>query len=662
MARGRAPPSAVASLSLDWIMSHSTGLSRELDRLRTGARRWSLALRRISRGWIAALIAAAVLALAAAIAPWTFSTGAMLDEIAGQIEASTGLRAAAKGRSTFSLLPRPHIAIDEVAFADRSFALTIEAERLRGNVRVLPLLTGRLELSDVELQRPRILLALDRGVTVNGATARAAAARPSTPEAEKADRAPLGSVAVVSGVLRIVSGDGGREERIDNIDATLDWTSVGAPATLDAAFSWRGERPRAMLWLHKPGALLRGETSPMMMRIDSDSVRLEAEGVAQSGPKPRFTGRITASSPSLRNALRLADVSAPLPGPFENVQLSAKASVGLRDFQLNELHFSADENDFEGAVGMRHDGDRPILHGTLASNFVSLKPMIADAPSISGPDGQWSREPFVLPDILGADVDLRLSATRARILRLNIEEAALSLMLRAGRVEVSLAEAQAYKGTIKGRVTFAANAFGALEIHANAQTQAVDAGALAWDLAARPDLGGNLDASLVLDSAGDSPAEMMRELDGRASFVLTEGEIGGIDLERALRRVDKRPLSSALDIRSGHSLVDRAGATVKIVKGAAAIEDGEAHGPGFALTFAGSTRIPERSLAIEAQAREADAAGAPRDNGVQIGFDLSGGWDEPSFALDAAALIKRSGAAAPLLPHPEPPPPPASDR
>jgi AsmA protein len=637
-------------------MSHSTGLSRELDRLTTGLRRVGRALRGLSRGWIAAMLVAAVLALAAAIAPWTFSTGAMLEEIAGQIEASSGLRAAAKGRSTFSLLPRPHIAIEDVAFADPSFALTIEAERLRGNVRALPLLAGRLELSDAELLRPRIRIALDRKpMSASGAAARAAAARPSTPEAEKADRAPLGAVAIVSGAVGVVFEDG-REERIDNIDATLDWSSVGAPATLDAAFSWRGERPRAMFWVHKPGALLRGETSPMLMRIDSDSLRFEAEGVAQSGPKPRFTGRLSASSPSLRNALRLADVSAPLPGPFENVQLTAKASVGLRDFQLSDLHFSADENDFEGVFGLRHDGDRPILHGTLASSFVSLKPMIADAPALAGPDGQWSREPFQLPDIRGADVDLRLSAARARLLRLNMEDAAISLMLRAGRVEVALTEAQAYKGTIKGRVTLAANAAGAVEIHANAQTQAVDAGALAWDLAARPDLGGNLDASIVLDAAGDSPAEMMRELDGRASLVLTEGEVGGIDLERALRRADKRPLSSALDIRSGHSLVDRAGATIKIAKGAAAIEDGEAHGPGFSLVFAGSARIPERSLAIKAEAREADAAGAPRDKGVQIGFELSGAWDEPAFALDAAALIKRSGAAAPLLPRAEPEP------
>ncbi len=634
-------------------MSHSTGPMREIEGSKPLAVGRRSPFARLSRRWLAALGAVAAVALGAALAPWTFSTNALLEEISGQLNASSGLYIAAKGRSTFSLLPRPHITIDSIAFADPAAALTIEAERLHGNVLLLPLLAGRLEIADVELIRPSIEIDLDRKPMGSaGAAVRAAAARPSTPAAEKADRARLGGVSIVSGVARLKYSGG--EETLQDIDATLDWRTVGSPATLDIGFSWRGERPRATLWVLKPGALLRGEQTPVTVRLDSDSVRLEAEGFGQLGAKPRYMGRLTASSPSLRHALGLAKVSAPLPGPFENVQLSAKASVGLRDFQLTDLKLSADDNEFEGSFALRHEGDKPIVHATLASNFVSLKPMIADLPALSGADGQWSRDAFSLPDIQDADVDLRLSATRARILRLNLEDAALSLLLRGGRLEIALAEAQAYKGTVKGRATFAANPAGGLEFHANGQLTGVDAGALVWDLAARPDLGGALDATFALDAAGDSAAQLMRDLDGRASLSLSEGEVGGIDLERALRRVDKRPLSSAMDIRSGHSLVDRASATIKIVKGAANIEDGQAHGPGFALAFAGQTRIPERSLAMKAQANEADAAGKPREKGVQIGFDLSGAWDDPVFAPDAAALIKRSGAAAPLLPRVEP--------
>lgn len=631
-------------------MSNSSGPVR--TRPATGSRRL-LAARGRSRAWLAAAVGAGLLALGAALAPWTFSTAALIEEISGQLRASSGLLVAAKGRSTFAFLPRPHIVIEKPTFADPAAALAIEAERLYSNVRIGSLLTGRLELADIALTRPELAIDLDRKpMSQAGAAPRAAATQPQTAEADKADRARLGVVSIKGGVAHIRRS--GEETVIDDIDLTLDWRTVGSAATLSGAFSWRGERPQALLWIAQPGALLRGDSSPVLLRLDSESVRLEAEGAAQAGAKPRFIGSLSASSPSLRQALSLANVSVPLPGPFEGVQLTCKLSAGLRDFSMSDAHFQADDNEFEGQLSLRREGDRPIVHATLASNFVSLKPFIADVPPLLGADGQWSRDVFSLPELEGADVDLRLSAARARLLKLNIDDAALSLMLRGGRLELALADAQAYKGRIKGRATFSANAAGGLDFHANAQVSAVDAGAFAWDAAGREDIAGGLDATVVLDSSGDSVAQVMRELDGRSSLVLTQGEVVGVDFERALRRLDKKPLASALDIRSGRTAVERATATVRIAKGLASVEDGAAKGPGFSLAFAGGARIPERSLAFKAQAAEADASGKPREKGAQIAFELSGPWDDPIFALDAAALIRRSGAVAPLLPRTEP--------
>ena len=167
---------------------------------------------------------------------------------------------------------------------------------------------------------------------------------------------------------------------------------------------------------------------------------------------------------------------------------------------------------------------------------------------------------------------------------------------------------------------------------------------------------------MTLDSSGDSMAALTRELNGRASFTLSQGAIAGVDFERALSRLDKRPLSSPIDIRSGRSSVEKASATIKIADGVAEFEDGQALGPGFALTFAGSTRVSDRGLALRARAIEADANGAPRQGAREIGFDLVGSWDEPNLALDAKALIRRSGAAASLLPLPASPEDGAKER
>lgn len=603
------------------------------------------------RKWLYFAPVAAAIAVGAAIAPWTFSSKALLEEVALQIQTSSGLFVAAQGRSTFSVLPRPHITIERIAFADPLAALTIQADRLYGALNVLRLLAGRLELSTVTLTRPDIAIDLDRKpMSAAGAAAVAAAVPPSSPQAQKADQALLGVVSIVDGRARVRHG-GGKEEIVEKIDANLDWRTVGAPATLTAAFSWRGERPNALVWIARPSALLRCEPTPATIRLDSAAVRLEAEGMGQACATPRFVGRVSGSSPSLRQALSLFDLSVPLPGPFEHIQLSGQASVAAHELQLTSANFLADGNEFQGSMLLRAEGDRPLVQASLFSNFVSLRPITGDLPPFLGADGQWSREVLSLPDLNGADVDLHLSATHARLARLNLTDAALSLALRMGRLEIALSDAKAYRGALKARATLTANASGALEFHANAQTVGIDAGTLLWDTAAREDLSGSLDMAATLDARGESIAQFMRDLDGRTTFSLTQGEFAGINLERALRRLDKRPLSSALDIRSGRSAVDRATATIRIDKGTAFIEEGMAFGPGFSLVFSGSTRIPDRSLAITAQASEADTLGKPREKGLHIGFDLSGFWEEPNLVPDAQALIKRSGAAAPLLPR-----------
>ena len=208
---------------------------------------------------------------------------------------------------------------------------------------------------------------------------------------------------------------------------------------------------------------------------------------------------------------------------------------------------------------------------------------------------------------------------------------------------------------MKAHATLALTGQGDLDLHASAQTAGIDAGALLWDANAREDIGGLLDSNITLNSRGDSVANLMLNLGGRGNFVLTQGAIAGIDFERALSRLDKRPLSSALESRAGRSSVEKASGTVKIADGVAEIDDGQAFGPGFALAFRGATRMVDRSLALRAEAIEADSNGAPREKALEIGFDLTGAWDDLNFAPDAKALIRRSGAAASLLPLQEGP-------
>jgi AsmA protein len=144
---------------------------------------------------------------------------------------------------------------------------------------------------------------------------------------------------------------------------------------------------------------------------------------------------------------------------------------------------------------------------------------------------------------------------------------------------------------------------------------------------------------------------IMQSLNGRASVALVDGEISGVNLEKALQRLEKRPLSSAVDIRSGRSIVDAASAAIKFENGVAIISEGSVRGPGFSVAFSGSAPLPERALSISAIARETDTAGKISDSAPSIDFDVAGRWNDLALKLDTQAFIRRSDAAAPLLPR-----------
>jgi AsmA protein len=598
--------------------------------------------------------AAALAATAGAVAPWLFSPAALIAAVADQLQGSSGLYVAARGKTSFSLFPRPSIAVEGVAFADRNGALLIESSELHGDVDVLPLIAGRLSVASVKLVRPRAYIDLDKKPAgVPGAAARAAAAKPATLEAAAADNVRFGVVSIVDGDARITYRS--RVYALERINANFEWRRIGAAAALTAAFTLDSERLEAILWVARPGALLRGEESVVTARLDGRVLQFEAQGVGQLGANARFAGHVAAAAASARRALALFGAAAPLPGPFTDAQFSTQATLAAGEAHFKGARLFVDGNEFHGDLDLQKEDGRPTLTATLESEFLSLRPFLADAPPLVAANGQWSKQTFNLPDLSGADVDLHLAAGRARLGRLKVEDAAIEVTLRDGAAAFAITQARAYRGGLKFRASIAPSPEG-LALRANAQVTAVDAGPLLWDAYGKPVLAGALNATLAVDGVGDRMATLMQSLNGRASVALVDGEISGVDLEKALRRLETRPLSSAFDIRSGRSTLDAASATVKIENGGADIGSGVARGPGFTLAFGGSARLPERSLAVRAVAREADGAGQTADAAPSIALELAGPWDELALGLDAQAFIRRSDAAAPLLPRMDPPP------
>jgi AsmA protein len=589
---------------------------------------------------VAGLIA---VCLAAAFVPWTLPQQTVDREIAAQVKSATGLKFVGSGPATFSALP-PRITVADVTLADEPRSLSLRAKKVRARLRLLPLLAGRLEIASATLSRPDLTLDLDRHPAIAGAIAQAARAPAATLEADRTDDVRLGVVSIQSGAARL-QRQGEPDIVIDHIDGTFDWRRISAPATLSGTFAWRGEPASIDFWLAQPANLLRGEQSAATLRVKSLSLSLSANGNASTGAHQQFVGRIVASTPSLRHLGRLANIAIPLPGVLGETSLDCDATVADNGFALSNLRLSLDRNDFEGTLALRSDGPRPSLAGTLAASHLALDPLIAEITPVVTPEGQWTQEPFELRDLSKMDVDLRVSAARTRLRRVQFDDAALSLLMKAGRLELALAEAKAYKGLFKARLSAVGAGGNALDLRGNAQLANIDAGALAWDLLDRPRVSGTLNASISMEAAGDSVLQTIRGLDGKGQFSIVQGDIGGLDLTEALRRVATRPLSSLTDMRGGRTVFDRAAGSFRISKGVAEIVEASAQAPGLSIGMTGSVQIADRMLALKGVATQAPGDAKAATEPTQLPFDVLGSWDDPSIVPDAQSLIRRSGAA-----------------
>jgi AsmA protein len=128
----------------------------------------------------------------------------------------------------------------------------------------------------------------------------------------------------------------------------------------------------------------------------------------------------------------------------------------------------------------------------------------------------------------------------------------------------------------------------------------------------------------------------------------SNGALAGLNVEQLLRRLERRPLSGGGEFRSGRTPYDKISVALKITQGTVAVEDVKIEGSAVVLALAGSASIPARELDLKGTA----ALVAPPKPGAtpfELPFIVQGSWDDPIMLPDPEALIRRSGAAAPLL-------------
>lgn len=562
------------------------------------------------------------------------------EAVQSEIRAATGLNPQLRGDVSVSLFPYGQVTLSDVVLGEGSDEPPLQATRLVARLSFLPLLLGRIDIADITLAEPRIVVAVDQSGRSNWARLLTSLGRPIEPES------PSFSEIRINGGTVIVRDDYRNiHEQISQADLSLAWPAISRSFALTGSVQYRGETLEIGMTLANFNAALQGERSTLKARIAGAPLKVTFDGAIATRPTLKIEGATSVDSPSLRDAIVWFGKK-PLPGGgFERLSLKAQTNMVGGTIALSQVNLELDGNVAEGVLTFAADG-RQTLQGTLAVDELNLTPYLSTIRLLTAAEREWSRARFDLDGLATADLDLRLSAGKVVIGPTTLGRTAIATNLRSGKLGVTIGESRGFGGVIRGTVGLAKTEQGAT-FASQLQFDGVNLERCIGDLFGVKRIEGKGNLTLSLEGSGPNVYAVTRSLDGEATLTAAKGALTGLNVEQLLRRLERRPLSGGSEFRTGRTPFETLSVKMKIVQGNVTVEDADLRGPAVRLALAGEASIPARDLDLKGLATlvAANANAKP----FELPFSVHGPWDDPLLLPDAQILIQRSGAAAPLL-------------
>lgn len=512
----------------------------------------------------------------------------------------------------------------------------LSADRIVFAVKVMPLLRGAIEVKELIFEGAEVRM-VSRG---DGPEAPNNWTFPTEENSEQdftLEDLRLDDVRMADGMISFDAGNGEPPLVIEDVDASLALESLDAPAQLQAAFNYRGQRLNLDGEVGLPRAMLEKGETPLRAELRSDPLNASFDG-GFNAANGALNGALEANGSSLRQLM--AWIGSPMAqgGGFGAYSVTAQMAREGETTALSDARLRLDNINANGNLTLvNQENGRLRVTGALNAPALDVNPYLP-APAQQGAEGvavdtAWSNAPLDLTGLRALDANLDLTLGTLAFQRMNFSNVALNLRLANGAADARLSRISLYDGA--GTARLIADGSGAtpriaVELDAqNIQAETLLRDAIGFDkIVGR----GRLTASLV--GAGNSQAAIMRSLRGNASFDFNDGEYKGVNLALIGRQVQSALSGQAVgpststdfsEITSTFTIADGTMATnnLRMLTPYARIE-------GTGLINIGAQTIDMR-LAPRAIGVGEGQGGDAGERGFGVPFRVSGPWARVSF-------------------------------
>jgi AsmA protein len=525
--------------------------------------------------------------------------GLFTSAIQDRVERETGYRLSIAGSASLRLWPSLKAVLTDVTLqdpGDRDGTRRLTISRIKADVRLSSLWSGRPEISELIIERPAMYLPLLRERTRDISLRSNGAAKGSDDSAVRVDRLTVTDGAVILSNPR------------DRVELRID--GIGANA---------------------------------MQAADG---KITITGSARAGAHPlTFDARAEAPSLWAEHKAVPVDFNLGMPGLLR-APLSGHAEVRRsgRVVMVNSLGGMLDGGAFNGWASIDL-ASKPLVK--LDLDFQRLEVGSDDAAATGGSQ-HWSTAPIDLRALNYFDAKVKLSAAELNILGGRLGPADVEGSLAGGLVKATIANLGAYEGQASGEVVVDATSGNpAYAMHGD--LTGVRALPLLQNLAGFDKLDARMQAKLALRSTGASQQAIMSNVSGSAFLIFQDGAIRGINIAQMIRSLTSNPLSGWQTSQELSTDLSQLSASFQVERGQAATSDLNLIGPLVKVTGGGTIDLGNKALALrvepklvlttEGQGRTSDPVGL----GIPVVID--GPWARPRFYPDMAGILDDPEAA-----------------
>ncbi len=605
-------------------------------------------------------------------APFLVPAETIKSQLTAQVEAATGRKLTVDGDLDLSVLPNLAVGMGDVHFANvegSEVADMISLSELKVQLKVLPLLTGAVEIDQFVLLEPKIHLEIDKDGKPNWELGGGGEQSGSSTESSGGDEGgslpitdlKLGDIRIENGSLVFADHAAGSEERLDAINMTVALADIKSPLEADGSLDYKGETIELDLDLAAPYDVLQGGGSDFGIGVKSAPLQLGFNGDLSNQGSPSAAGNIDLSIPSVKGlAAWLAEPLDLETEALETLTIAGKLNGSAEKIAFTDALITLDMIKGRGEVTTDLTGATPKISGRLDLGMVDLNPYMpapadgeggsdetAEAPAPAEGEAatstDWSDEPIEL-GLGGVDLAFELTLEGLKAQEVMLGRTVLALNMAGPKLVADLKDFNLYDGKGQGRLTVDA-ASGQPRIDKQFTLTGLEALPFLTDAADFDRLEGKADATFTLSTTGGTERQLVQNLNGDGKVTFADGAVVGINIAAMVRNVGSAFLSADANEARKTDFAELGGSFV-IDNGVLTNDDLLLQAPALRISGAGTIDLPARTVdyriepkaaaTLEGQAGQTDVAG------VLVPVVITGPFDDPSFAPDLGGLVEKA--------------------